>query len=206
MFFMPSLRAMQEGGAAVHLLSLTTGDADGLGVRRAQELLAAAEALGVRATALDDSAFGDGFASAWDVEAAAAAIARHVRRSGVSFRMIVTFDALGVSGHPNHRDTHRAVAAAMRSPALRGVEALELRSAALPLVAGLELPLLPLLARRGTQPGGRRLFWQHSCAPSWLAMRHHTSQWRAFRMLHVLLSRFSYLNELVPMKSAECWD
>lgn len=202
MFFMPSLRAFKEEGTSVHLLSLTIGGADGLGIQRTQELLAAADDLRVCATALNSRDFTDGFASAWDVEAAAAAITTHVRCSGVSFDTLVTFDAYGVSRHPNHRDTHLAAVIALRSHALRGVEALQLRTVAIPFVAGLEVLLLPLLIAKGRQIGGRRLFWQHSCTASWLGMRSHGSQWRPFRKAYVLLSRYSYLNELVPLTSS----
>ena len=202
MFFMPTLRAFQEGGAEVHLLSITTGGADGLGVQRTRELVAAADALSIRAAALNESAFADGFMSPWDVEAAATAISGHVRRSGVSFNTLVTFDAHGVSGHPNHRDTHRAVVLALGSHDLRGIEALQLRSVPIPFVAGLELLLLPLLlTTQGRQPSGRWLFWQHSCTPSWIGMQYHDSQWRSFRRVYVLLSRYSYLNELSPLTS-----
>ena len=45
---------------------------------------------------------------------------------------------------------------------------------------------------------GSLLFWALTPAWSWRAMRLHESQWRWFRKLHVLLSRYSYVNELQP--------
>ena len=57
MFFGPTIQAAKRMGAQVHILCLSTGDADGLGEVRAKELDSAGAYLGVTSVELvDDSA------------------------------------------------------------------------------------------------------------------------------------------------------
>ena len=75
MFFGPTIQAAKRMGAQVHILCLSTGDADGLGEVRAKELDSAGAHLGVTSVDLvDDSALRDGFDEKWPVEAVAARV------------------------------------------------------------------------------------------------------------------------------------
>jgi len=149
---------------------------------------------------LDDPAFADGFGAAWDIAAAADAIDRYIRTA--QFKWVITFDQDGVSQHPNHRDVHRAV----RRVALdhSSVPFLVLRtvSQARAFTANLEVLAMPLLCD-WLQPPGGLLFWTTSHAGSWRSMRRHGSQWRWFRKLFVVCSRYSYVNQLDPLSSLE---
>ena len=200
---MPTVCALHEAGYALHLLSLTTGNADGLGSQRVAELHAVAEALHLAAvTVLNRSAFADGFGEVWDVDAAAEAVRMHILKSSAHFELVVTFDELGVTGHPNHRDTHLAVRGAARRLTGRWAAFMSLRTRSLSRAfsANLEALALALTSHHGQQQSGDLLFWAHSPAWSWHAMTLHTSQWLWFRKLYVLLSRYSYINELQPFE------
>ena len=88
-----------------------TGNFDGLGKVREKELLASCvDVLGCApdaVTVLDSPAMPDGMKANWPAGVVAgeveAVVARH------SIQAVVTFDAGGVSGHPNHIHTHRGV-------------------------------------------------------------------------------------------------
>ena len=110
MFFAPTLLALARVGVPVTVLCLSTGDADGLGRVRSKELERACEVLNVprsRVELLDDPDLRDGFRSVWPAERVAAAVAAAVKKHGTG--RVITFDARGVSGHPNHIATHRGV-------------------------------------------------------------------------------------------------
>eukprot|EP00887_Chlorella_sp_A99_P005752 scaffold1.g5752.t1 len=95
---------MQQQGTKVCVLCLSTGNADGLGAARSQELLHACALLGIErrdVTIVDDPALQDGMDRDWSP----AAVERHVAAAVERARpqTLLTFDRGGVSGHPNHR-------------------------------------------------------------------------------------------------------
>lgn len=71
MFFVPTLKYLQENGHQVSLLCLSTGNADGLGAVRQNELRAAAVYLGIpymRVKIIDDQThLADGMNSKWSI-------------------------------------------------------------------------------------------------------------------------------------------
>lgn len=120
MFFSPTLTRLTDPslGNHVKILCLSTGNADGLGETRRKELEAAAMTLGLRKSedvyVLDDpSMFKDGMKEKWDEKEIARVLAQAFidpksKKSGASeapratIDALITFDAHGVSSHPNH--------------------------------------------------------------------------------------------------------
>lgn len=130
MFFSPTLLRLTDPalGNHVKVLCLSSGNADGLGETRKKELEAAALTLGVRKREdvfiVDDPAkFKDGMQEKWDEKQIANVLAqafapdavvseghekKRVKKSAskdgprATIDTIVTFDAHGVSSHPNH--------------------------------------------------------------------------------------------------------
>lgn len=121
MFFSPTLTRLTDPalGNHVKILCLSTGNADGLGETRKKELEAAATTLGLRRKedvfVLDDpSKFKDGMKEQWDEKEIARVLAQAFVSPAQSKKAaandgpratidaIVTFDAHGVSSHPNH--------------------------------------------------------------------------------------------------------
>ncbi|GFR52129.1 hypothetical protein Agub_g14644 [Astrephomene gubernaculifera] len=109
LFFAPYLTRALQAGIQVHILCLSTGNADGLGSIRARELVQACAVFQVpeqRVRLVNDGALQDGF-QAWDEGAVKARVAAAL--AAVRPHELVTFDAGGVSGHPNHTSIYAAV-------------------------------------------------------------------------------------------------
>ena len=116
MFFGPALLC-RHSGQEVKLLCLSTGNAAGLGETRKQELVQAAQVLGIPerlVQTVDDPELQDGMHTVWSPAKIEEVVSAEVIRSRI--HTIVTFDEDGVSGHVNHR----AVAHALGNASERG--------------------------------------------------------------------------------------
>ena len=118
MFFSPTLSALTapELGNHIKILCLSSGDADGLGETRKEELAVSAKMLGLRAAndvlVLEDDAFPDSMSVTWPKEKIAQVLSSafvapsHKERSSeppkTTIDVLITFDSQGVSNHPNH--------------------------------------------------------------------------------------------------------
>jgi len=154
-----------------------------------RELPAACAALGLpaaRVHVVDSPQLQDGMAQRWTAEEVAACVGRAA--SDCAARTVVTFDALGVSGHPNHRDTHLGVLRWAQQA--QGVACWVLRS--------------PGWARKFTGP----CLWPLEAlggvcflAPTpWLArqaLRAHQSQAIWYRSVFITLATLAYSNALL---------
>eukprot|EP00198_Chlamydomonas_reinhardtii_P002102 XP_001691438.1 N-acetylglucosaminyl-phosphatidylinositol de-N-acetylase [Chlamydomonas reinhardtii] len=109
LFFANYINSATRAGVRVHVLCLSTGNADGLGKVREKELLRSCALFQItrdRVTVLDEPRLQDGFHE-WDAVAVASAVTKALE--AVRPDELVTFDARGVSGHPNHTSIFRAV-------------------------------------------------------------------------------------------------
>jgi N-acetylglucosaminylphosphatidylinositol deacetylase len=114
-----------NGGGDVWLVCLTSGNYNGLGTIRSQELhRTCKDILGIDMVILmndEEGVFFDHPHQSWDVEKAAQCLCQtlqealqeehqqHPQQQAVQVIDFITFDELGVSGHVNHRDTYRTV-------------------------------------------------------------------------------------------------
>ncbi|ORY75484.1 putative deacetylase LmbE-like domain-containing protein [Protomyces lactucae-debilis] len=104
MFFSPTLLNLTSHGNAVHVLCLSNGDADKLGKLREHELISSCTSLGVQAahvSCIDTPDLQDSMTAVWAPEK----VAHHLKLyldGQQAFHALITFDAGGVSGHPNH--------------------------------------------------------------------------------------------------------
>ncbi|KAF8075094.1 LmbE-like protein [Lyophyllum atratum] len=104
MFFAPTIQALTRTNAHIYSLCLSVGDADGLGPIRKEELGRSLDVLGVpadRRWVVDHPDLQDNFTAHWDPETIASVIQPYVTSNNIS--TILTFDAGGISGHPNHK-------------------------------------------------------------------------------------------------------
>nr|POF21119.1 n-acetylglucosaminyl-phosphatidylinositol de-n-acetylase [Quercus suber] len=131
MFFSPTVLALTrpELGNTVLILCLSSGDADGLGHIRKEELRESALQLGLRSSehvvVVEDAKLPDSMTTDWDpkyisgilTQYFGAAIATTPSTSApvAAIDAIITFDAQGVSGHPNHRSLYRGSVAFLRN-------------------------------------------------------------------------------------------
>ena len=130
MFFLPTIRSLVDEGQKVWFLCLTTGNYNGLGKIRETEMQKAGKLLGASGVIVRNDDVGGGGSSngtkildhptnRWDKTVVAKAIRESLLSKLRSHRMqerccgnrfvLITFDAIGVSGHANHTDTHRGV-------------------------------------------------------------------------------------------------
>lgn len=127
-----------------------------------------------------------------------------------SIVQVVTFDAGGVSGHPNHAALPHALADLVAAPAAGGagirqrVWLLETTSLLRKYLGLLDLPLSFLLllatAARAGCSKPRRLALNFRPWMAYRAMLAHASQFVWYRRLFILFSRYTYVNTLVPME------
>jgi N-acetylglucosaminylphosphatidylinositol deacetylase len=194
MFFSPVLRWLLSQGVPVHWLCLTTGNYDGLGHVRREELMESAayyDALTVEV--LDDEAVAaDGPRAQWDNERLDLLIARVAERTEAT--CVLTFDSHGVSGHPNHIAAYNAVRRLLQTR----------RN-----LCGLSIATLPLWAKYG---GVFSALAHHFSArslsvttnpfdvfASFHGLAKHQSQLVWFRYLYISLAAYTFASPLVPM-------
>ncbi|KAK0547505.1 N-acetylglucosaminyl-phosphatidylinositol de-N-acetylase [Tilletia horrida] len=115
MFFGPVILHLIAAGIQVHGLCLSTGNADGLGRIREDELRRAYSVLGVppsRVTIVDNPLLQDGMSVDWDPHL----VLSHTFEVSLAHNVdsILTFDSAGVSKHANHIALHDALNNATR--------------------------------------------------------------------------------------------
>jgi N-acetylglucosaminylphosphatidylinositol deacetylase len=192
MFFTPAITRFIDTAASVHLLCLSTGNYDGLGALRSCEVSAAARVLGLAScVVVDDERLQDGPGNDWPVSASSAKISECASR--VKATHILTFDAGGVSGHPNHIATYRGCVAFTR---LRPtIQLLTLRTS--PLVLKY-LGIFALLFPPNTTQTSHCVARIGNRSPGLVVqgMRAHSSQLTWFRWLFILFSHYTYFNDI----------
>lgn len=128
MFFSPTLASIlrPSNNNTVNIVSLTNGNAEGLGETRAEEIIEAARLMNMTEPAshikvIDDPEIQDAMDSEWDVRKVEELLEQHVKS-----KVMITFDSQGASEHPNHKSIYGA-AARWKSvdPALRKVWTLD---------------------------------------------------------------------------------
>ncbi|PVI01433.1 phosphatidylinositol glycan class L [Periconia macrospinosa] len=122
MFFAPTLLALTrpELGNHVKILCLSSGDADGLGETRKKELVKSGIQLGIRSQedihVIEDSNFPDSMTVTWHprlisnlltltfAPKMASITSKEAPQANID--AIITFDAHGISAHPNHKSLY----------------------------------------------------------------------------------------------------
>lgn len=207
MFFAPLLVAAVQQHARVFVLCLSTGDADGKGEVRAKELLRACAVFGISTrdvTVLDHPHLRDGMHTNWSPVLVAELVAAHLRN--VKPDALVTFDAFGVSGHGNHIHTYQGCVLAV-SKVRESIELAHLGGYVLQSTSLLRKFLGPLdtllsLARKDYVA----VAVTFNILLVFRAMTQHWSQLLWYRLLFLLLSRFSYVNTFSCMPEGSSYS
>ncbi|EWC48546.1 hypothetical protein DRE_01768 [Drechslerella stenobrocha 248] len=220
MFFAPTLQAITNPSAAnaVHIICFSTGNAAGIGAIRERELLASASLLGVPAVnksvvVHDHPRLPDSMSVAWPEDLIASLMAGSLARLGNRpVDTIITFDAGGISGHPNHI----ALLAGARYyinhyPGMQGLSLYSLASVPIyrKYIGVLDAFVTALLQRDGGSEGGyaggggtpkSAMYlsgWREYRAAQRAMTEGHQSQMVWFRWGWITLSRYMVFNELV---------
>ncbi|KAK8232331.1 putative deacetylase LmbE-like domain-containing protein [Phyllosticta capitalensis] len=131
MFLAPTVQALAkpELGNHIKILCLSSGDADGLGETRKKELVKSGMILGLRSEedvlVIEDTNFPDSMSVTWDArlisnlltKAFAPRMASMPANSApeATIDVLITFDAGGISGHPNHRSLYHGARAFLKA-------------------------------------------------------------------------------------------
>ncbi|GAA96439.1 uncharacterized protein L969DRAFT_49628 [Mixia osmundae IAM 14324] len=213
MFFGPSLNALLQPHRSVHhrratghLLSLSTGNHEGLGQLRTQELTASCEHFGIQrenCVALDHPQLQDSPTAVWPPAVVLEYVELYADRWNIS--LVITFDEHGVSGHANHRAIYAALE---RGRAHTGTSLPPIYKLATSTKASKYLSILSLpgAIRRGYTPPSEpyftsalllsdpRQYWRTRTA-----FARHASQQVWFRSLYVVLSQARNADEKVGL-------
>mmetsp|Transcript_24699 Transcript_24699/g.53885 ORF Transcript_24699/g.53885 Transcript_24699/m.53885 type:complete len:306 (+) Transcript_24699:111-1028(+) len=206
MFFAPTLLSLAKLQVSVHVLCLSTGNFDGLGQLRTQEMLAACPALRVPAAhvkVIDDPRIQDGMEEFWSTTA----ILDHVEDAlnSTHYDAVISFDWDGVSGHANHRAIHRALremhrkAQAGASPPAASVQVWQLASVSLLRKYIGILDVVPTTIATWRSASRELCFVTPELGRVWKAMSRHKSQWVWYRWLFVAFARYPYVNTLTVL-------
>jgi N-acetylglucosaminylphosphatidylinositol deacetylase len=122
MFFAPTLLSLTRPGLENHIkiLCLSSGNADGLGETRKKELVKSAMILGLRSEddilVIEDANFPDSMTTTWNARLISnlltSLFAPNIAKipadkaPEATVDVLITFDANGVSSHPNHKSLY----------------------------------------------------------------------------------------------------
>ena len=190
-FFVPAIRFFQKANE-VYCLCLSNGNYDGLGQVREKELEKACRLLGFTEppVIIDHPDLQDGPDTNWDVNKTAEEIKKYLRSKQGDFEIdiIITFDEWGISYHPNHKAVHHACKLVHASDEHK-IDLMTLRTVNI-------FRKYWGYADIYFVDGNRYHFFNFNVIESIFAMSAHFSQWVWFRRLHVLFSRYTWLNSL----------
>ncbi|KAI8022379.1 N-acetylglucosaminyl-phosphatidylinositol de-N-acetylase [Camellia lanceoleosa] len=171
MFFTPTVNYLTSRGHNLHILCISTGNADGMGNIRKEELYQASAVLKVPL--------------------------QQVKILDHPDLQIITFDNYGVSGHCNHRDVNQGIRKLLRATAERDLEAWELVSTnILRKYSGPVDIWLSLMYAMYHKKGELHCMLNEHPRKSYIAMAQHMSQWIWFRKLFVLFCSYTCVNTL----------
>ncbi|KAI8087898.1 putative deacetylase LmbE-like domain-containing protein [Gilbertella persicaria] len=193
MFFGPTLTSLRTlTKARVHILCLSTGNAEGLGHIRKKELSKSCQTFGILPShikSIDHPQLQDGMQNQWSPELISHTLKDYVTKQKID--TIITFDNHGVSGHANHIALYYGAKHFVQQHTNITLYSLESVSLIRKYIgfADLIVPKKQGSIQLVSPPIAYLLTHK--------AMRQHTSQLVWFRWLYVTFSRFMYVNDLV---------
>ncbi|KAL3072443.1 hypothetical protein niasHS_017417 [Heterodera schachtii] len=203
MFFGPTLLFLSSIGVQLHLLCITSGNSEGLGTIRRNELYSSASVYGIQPKYIsfvdpEERRFPDGFHD-WNTTSLSALIYSYIRR--LKPDGLITFDEWGISGHPNHRDSFKAILNLNTEGKLKELglkTALALKSVAVlrKYTGAVDL----FLNEFGMSDGNTFVTYSANPLRIYWAMLQHRSQLLWFRYLYMAISRYIYLLSTVLQK------
>lgn len=197
MFFTPTINYLTSRGHNIYILCMSTGNADGIGNIRKEELYQASAILKIplqQVKILDHPYFQDGFGKVWDCDLLARIVGEEIDAHAID--VIITFDRYGVSGHCNHCDVNRGVRKLMRDASQRKIEAWELVSTNILRKYSGPVDIWLSILYAMSFSDGLHCLLNEKPRKSYVAMAQHVSQWVWFRKLFVSFSSYTFVNTL----------
>ncbi|KAK3231982.1 hypothetical protein Dsin_003863 [Dipteronia sinensis] len=198
MFFSPTINYLISRGHNVHILCMSTGNADGIGNIRKDELYHACAVLKIplkQVKVLDHVDFQDGFGKLWNRNLMAKIVEEEVIAHAIN--LILTFDNYGVSGHCNHRDVHHGICNFLSKTSGRDIETWELISTNIlrKYIGPLDIWLSIFSATHHSGSQMNCLLNEHP-RKSFQAMSQHLSQWVWYSLYSVLYINSTQLKRI----------
>lgn len=201
MFFAPALSRLGGIGRWT-VICLSNGNAFGLGRTREKELVLSCGTFEISSQdveIVDDPRLQDGMGETWDPRLVARYVESHCRSKGTTH--VLGFDAKGISGHPNHCACAQALEMMSRkrnSPYSVWAQVTCPRACQYAGFLSLLWHVLrtSLSVLFGKPESSRITCVTHTMLPAYKGMRMHRSQLVWFRYLHLIFSRYVYINVL----------
>ncbi|WWC88176.1 uncharacterized protein L201_003081 [Kwoniella dendrophila CBS 6074] len=216
MFFSPTILSLVQDGWDVRGLCLSTGNSSGSGDIRSEELYGSYEALGVNrdeVKVLNDPGLQDSMTAQWDTRLIADIVEDYIKENPID--LIITFDEIGITQHPNHIAISKSLSLLDKPPKI-----VHLKSpATLPKFTGPFYPIYLQMQfvfshlinyednrKTPNENGDQKLskFVMISSPVQWYqsiqAMMYHQSQLVWFRWLYLIASRLMWVNELIVVE------
>ncbi|WWD05422.1 hypothetical protein V865_003499 [Kwoniella europaea PYCC6329] len=213
MFFSPTILSLVSEGWTVSGLCLSTGNSSGQGDIRTEELYGSYEVLGVvreNVKIVDHPKLQDSMTSQWDPHLLLEIILHHLKDHPVD--LIITFDEIGITHHPNHISLPQALAL-LQTHTQPSPKITHLKSPGVipkftgplyPIYLNLQKILYHILKSDGQKEGqGEKGLAVVSSPTQWVqsiqAMMAHRTQLVWFRWLYLAASRLMWVNELIEI-------
>jgi N-acetylglucosaminylphosphatidylinositol deacetylase len=175
----------------VFVTSLSNGNFDGQGLVREKELKQSCLSFGVERVEI--LSFLDGPDEEWDVEQGATELQKQVEKIG-NVKTILTFDAFGVSGHPNHKAAFEMCRLLHQKNRQTNVLVLHSKMWLSKYLGFLEMLISVIFAPKDV------FFLSFSPMAVYAKMnRSYPSQFVWFRKLFVIFSSYSYFNSYTKL-------
>ncbi|KAL0034476.1 hypothetical protein WJX79_004581 [Trebouxia sp. C0005] len=185
---------------------MSTGNFEGLGKLRQEELRTACAILGIEPKdvfIVDHTDLQDGPHAQWPPQLIALIVA--AQASKVKADMIITFDAQGVSHHPNHIAVWRGAVSYLQKAndstaanSLSSVVVYALQSSSMwrKFCGPLDIPLSLCQTKLGKV---QACYISKQPLTAIQALKAHKSQYVWYRMLYIRISRYTYVNTLIRL-------
>lgn len=233
MFFLPMIRSLIDSGYIVWLLCLTTGDYDGLGKIRIKEITEVGKMIGIsKVIVRNDDELQDHPTKRWNHRDVSNAIRNSLKPFKDNSFVLITFDALGISGHVNHIDTYcgvqhlksnventTAITTTINKREIQVLEVWYLESEEnflfkyVPILSWILLFIslfndkVESTCTVSISNDNRkeiRVYRMHNPLLNWKAMAIHHSQFVWYRRLFVVFSSYTYYNKLTKYSNSSC--
>ncbi|KAG4304662.1 hypothetical protein PORY_002055 [Pneumocystis oryctolagi] len=219
MFFGPSIFQIKKDNE-IYLLCLSNGNAEGLAKIRKEELMKSCNILGIfhkNIKIIENSSLQDSMTSYWDPNIISQLVSEFVIEKNID--IIITFDHLGISKHPNHIACYHGVFAFLNSLETRKPSVYVLITVSIlrkyVLFFDLFITMALYIYYRCLYIGFSKLFRNKNKnhvlyffmnSPFQVLklqkamIKGHTSQMKWFRWLYIFTSRYMLFNELEKKK------
>lgn len=216
MFFSPTIASLLANGNKVSLLCLSSGDSEGIGKVRSDEIQKSGKLMGIDTVhVLEHADLKDSIRETWDSEIIGKQVLQYIKQhKEETYDAFVTFDQYGVSGHKNHtsilpglRYYNGSIAQKQKLPklpiwTLLSTSLVRKYSGILDAMPSLVLVTFRVALAPGKgakKKAGFMLFMSDpmQAAKGQQAMIFgHKSQMRWFRWFWIVIGRYMYVNEL----------